>query len=169
MTKQIVITGPESSGKTTLAEHLSAKYSLPIIKEYAREYLQNFEGDYTFEDVLTMAKKQLSYEQQLSDELVICDTDLTVFSIWIKEKYNQEVDWINAHLAQAKNKIYLLCAIDLPWQEDALREHPRLEDRTRLFNEYQNLLEHFNLKYYIISGDSTTREKKGKEVIESLI
>ena len=37
---KIIITGPESSGKTTLCNALSKHFNLPFSKEYAREYLE---------------------------------------------------------------------------------------------------------------------------------
>ncbi len=171
--KKIVITGPESSGKTTLSEYLSSEYKIPLVKEYAREYLSTLrqaQGDksYTFEDVIKMAKMQLQKEQEAisQNNLLFLDTDLTVFYVWIKEKYGEEIDWINTHLSQAQNKIYLLCDVDIPWRDDDLREHPNIEDRKRLFTEYQNLLERNNLTYHIISGDINTRQKKCREIID---
>ena len=169
MINQVVITGPESSGKTTLSEYLSSEYNFPIVKEYAREYLGNLNDDYTFEDVLLMAKEQLKQEQKYAGNLLICDTDLTVFYVWIKEKYGKEIDWINEHLSAAQNKIYLLCDVMENWTEDPLREHPNIEDRKRLFAEYQNLLVRNNLTYHVITGDLATRQKKCKEIIDNLI
>jgi len=175
--RKIVITGPESSGKTTLAKLLAKEYDAALVNEYAREYLstlrQHFdklsvtkgENPYRLEDVLIMAKEQLRLEQSSTSELTFLDTDLTVFAIWIKEKYNQEIDWINNHLKKSKDKIYLLCDIDIEWEEDGLREHPKLEDRKRLFDEYVNLLEKYQLPYHVISGDIPSRIKKCKEII----
>ena len=80
-----------------------------------------------------MAKEQLKREVAVKNQLVILDTDLTVFAIWIKEKYHLEIDWINQQLSQSTNKIYFLCDTTIEWEEDALREHPKEEDRKRLF------------------------------------
>lgn len=170
MSRQYVITGPESTGKSTLTKMLAQEYNTSWLKEYAREYLGRLEQDYTFEDVIEMAKIQLQKEQEatLQNELLFLDTDLTVFYVWIKEKYNKEIDWINEHLAQAQNKTYLLCEIDIPWEEDKLREHPKKEDRERLFNNYVELLEKYKLPYDIISGDKDAREKKAKKIILEL-
>lgn len=171
MAKQFVITGPESTGKSTLTKMLAQEYNTSWVKEYAREYLNKLGKDYTFEDVIEMAKIQLKSEKEaiLKNELLFLDTDITVFYVWIKEKYNKEVDWINEHLVQLQNKIYLLCDIDIPWEEDLLREHPSIEDRKRLFGNYVELLGKHKLSYYIISGDVNTRLKKAKEIIESSI
>ena len=38
--KRVVLYGPESTGKTTLARKLSAHYKAPWVPEFARDYLQ---------------------------------------------------------------------------------------------------------------------------------
>jgi nicotinamide riboside kinase len=169
LSKRFVITGPESSGKTTLAELLAKEYQTTFLKEFAREYLENLDRTYELEDLLIMAKEQLKQEKESPDELVFLDTDLTVFAVWIKEKYDLEIDWIQNELNQSINKIYLLCAIDIEWEEDTLREHPKKEDRQQLFLAYKDLLEKFNLPYHIISGDIPSRLKKCKEIINTSI
>ncbi len=168
MINRIVITGPESSGKTTLATQLSAIYNVSLIREYAREYLEHLSRPYTIDDVLLMAKEQLNEELKCENSLMVCDTDLTVFYIWIKEKYNIEIDWINNHLANTQNKMFLLCDVIENWEEDPLREHPNIEDRKRLFESYQRLLKKYNLPYHIISGDEEIRLKKCKQIIDSI-
>ena len=119
----------------------------------------------------SMMHCELQKEQEavLQNDLLFLDTDLTVFYVWIKEKYNKEIGWINEHLAQAHYQIYFLCDIDIPWEEDKLREHPKKEDRERLFNNYVELLERQKLNYFIISGDIPTRLKKCKEIIANSI
>ena len=168
LARKFVITGPEAAGKTTLASLLAKQYQTIWVKEYAREYLENLTREYSLDDVLLMAKEQLRQGQEAiknNKGLIFLDTDLTVFFIWIKERYNLEIDWIKDHLKNATNKIYLLCASDIEWQPDPLREHPNLSDRLRLFEEYKLLLEKYQLTYHIISGDIATRLKKCEEIL----
>ena len=167
--KKIVITGPESSGKSTLSKLLAKEFGASYLAEYARTYLEKLQGPYQFEDVLTMARGQLRQEKELEEELVFLDTDLTVYAVWIKEKYNQEIDWIEDHLNESTAKIYLLCAIDVEWEDDPLREHPKQADRQRLFEHYKTLLEKHKLTYHVIAGDIPTRLKKCKEIIDNSI
>lgn len=94
--KKIVITGPESTGKSTLTELLAKHYHTYWVKEYAREYLENLSSPYTLDDVMKMAKIQLEKEVEQKDNYpLFLDTDLTVFKVWINEKYNQKIDWID--------------------------------------------------------------------------
>ena len=169
MDKRIVITGPESTGKSTLTELLAKAYCANSVKEYAREYLEKIDYPYALADVLSMAKEQLKQEEGSLGKLIFLDTDLTVFAIWIKEKYNLEIDWINNHISKLDNYIYFLCDIDIEWEDDPLREHPKKEDRERIFLLYRALLEKYGLTYYVISGDIPTRIKKCKEIINTLI
>ena len=55
---KIILTGPESSGKTTLCKALSQHFHLPFSKEYAREYLDGLNRDYNQDDLLKIAKGQ---------------------------------------------------------------------------------------------------------------
>lgn len=64
--KKIVIIGPESTGKSTLSTQLAAHYNTIWVEEYAREYLLQHGTDYSFEDLLTIAKGQLALEDEKS-------------------------------------------------------------------------------------------------------
>ncbi len=169
MSKHFVITGPESTGKSTLAKLLAKEYGASLKVEYAREYLTKMTSPYIFDDVIVMAREQLKIEQNCDERLTFFDTDLTVFNVWIKEKYGKEIDWINKSLVESKGKTYLLCNVDIPWEYDELREHSSEKDRLRLFENYIELLEKYELPYHIISGDVTSRIKKCKEIIETSI
>ena len=48
---KIIITGPESSGKTALCKALSKHFKIPYTEEYAREYLNNLGREYKKEDL----------------------------------------------------------------------------------------------------------------------
>lgn len=165
---KIVIIGPESTGKSTLTASLAKHYNAAWVKEYAREYLENIKQPYELNDVLEMAKIQFEKEQEAEKNTsthLFLDTDLTVFKVWIKEKYNTEIDWIENELKQSSDKIFFICDIDIPWQEDPLREHPNLEDRKRIFNRYIQIMEENHFNYHIISGNEATRLKKCIEII----
>ena len=87
--KKIVVIGPESSGKSTLCEDLSAHFKSTYLPEYARIYLENNGSKYTYEDVIKMAKGQLESElhftlQNTESPLLLLDTNYLVYKVWIK-------------------------------------------------------------------------------------
>lgn len=162
-----MITGPESTGKTTLAKMLAQEFEAELLEEYARTYLYQLDRPYEKGDVELMAAKHQELEDQLPESLAFLDTDLTVFQVWIHEKYQEELSWIHDQLKRGINKLYLLCDVDVPWEPDPQREHPDLNDRKRLFDAYRNLLDRYNLKYHVVSGDIPARMKKCREIIDS--
>jgi NadR type nicotinamide-nucleotide adenylyltransferase len=154
---KISITGPESTGKSWLAEKLAGHYTTLWLPEYARKYLENINRQYTYEDILVIAQHQYEEEKTLEDktELLFCDTDYCVTSIWCDVKYGKCHNWITSQLNKNNYALYLLCDVDLPWQYDPLREHPEM--RKQLFEMYQNLLELKHFNYKVASGTGHER------------
>ncbi|MEP6948963.1 MAG: ATP-binding protein, partial [Ginsengibacter sp.] len=61
--KKFVVIGPESTGKSTLCSQLAKHYHTIWVREYAREYLEKNGMDYTYDDLLTIAKGQIDLEE----------------------------------------------------------------------------------------------------------
>ena len=150
---KIIVSGPESSGKTTLCVGLAKYFKIPFLREYAREYISNLNKAYTKDDLLSIAKKQYGLEQ-INSNLVLCDTDLITIKIWSKYKYGDCDKWINRHIEKQKeeNRFYLLCKGDITWQYDPQRENPT--DRDKLFNLYKKELNNLGYNYTIIEGEN---------------
>lgn len=168
---KIAITGPESTGKTTLARQLAAHYNTLWVPEYARFYLHLLDRSYTPEDVIRIAKGQVYWENELAkltDHLLFCDTDLIVAKVWLKFKYGIENEWIESRLKSQYYNLHLLCDIDLLWTDDPLREHPDLQDRQALYELYKNELILLNANFIEISGNEEERLKQAIAVIELL-
>jgi len=169
---KFVLTGPESSGKTILATLLANRFEAPLVEEQARFYLNNLTKPYELHDVLKMAENQLKFEQEAINQnpsLLFIDTDLITFKIWLKIKYNKEIEWINNAISNQPNKHYFLCNIDLPWEADPLREHPRIEDREFIFEQHLHILKQNGFSFSIVSGDIETRLKKCVNFLENSI
>lgn len=162
-----VFTGPESSAKSSLSKLFSKEFNLPLVQEFAREYLENLGRDYTLEDVLIMSKGQKEKEESYLNQSSVLDTDLTVFSVWLEVKYGYKEKWIESHLKDNHNKVYLLCYPDLEWEEDPLRETNSKEERESLFNRYERLLIDKKAKYFIIKGQGQERIENARRVFET--
>ena len=167
MTK-IIVTGPESSGKTTLCKSLSEHFNIPFVEEFSREYLNNQSGNSTQSDLVRIAKGQL-LKEQINEEILICDTDLITIKIWSEYKYGSCNNWILEQIEKqkTKNRFYLLCKPDIPWETDPLRENPA--NREELFKIYQEELEKLHHNYFIVEGTEDERIVKCVSSIKKLL
>ena len=68
--KKIVIIGPESTGKSTLCKQLAKHYDSLWCPEFAREYLLKNGMDYTYDDLLNIAKGQVALEEEYISSMV---------------------------------------------------------------------------------------------------
>ena len=166
MVKRISITGPESTGKSELAEQLAKHFNTMWVEEYAREYLNSIGRPYNYADILEIAKKQFNNEFELlprASDYLFCDTDLIVTKIWCDVKFDKCHEWIEENILKHKHDLYLLCDIDLPWADDPLREHP--DKRKYLFDLYLKELKQKKLPYEIVSGIGNDRLQNAIKII----
>ena len=155
---KVVITGPESTGKSALSASLSEHFKTSYVPEYAREYLQLKKGDYTQEDLTNIAERQIKSEDEYQRNnigLIICDTSLEVIRVWSEWKYGSCDRFIIDNAKARTPDLFLLLKPDLPWQPDPQRENP--DDRDKLFAYYQKSLSEYHTKVVEISGDGDKR------------
>jgi NadR type nicotinamide-nucleotide adenylyltransferase len=172
MPHKIVVIGPESTGKSTLSKSLAEYFKCPWVPEYAREYLEKLEGQYTFDDLLEIAKGQIRKEEMAikkTENLLICDTDLHVIKVWSHHKFGKVHSWVEQQISNRKYDLYLLTDIDIPWENDPQREHPEPKQREYFLEIYRNLVIDSGIPYKVISGSLEERRKKSIEFIEEKI
>jgi NadR type nicotinamide-nucleotide adenylyltransferase len=164
---RIAVTGPESSGKTTLSLHLAEILNAAWAHEFARTYLTDLKRPYQAEDLVDIAKGQIAAWQEAANEpVLICDTEMLVMKVWSEFKFGTVDPFILQQLEQQRFDLYLLCKPDIPWEEDPLREHP--EKRNELFEIYHTQLKEMNVTFVVLEGDMDQRLGKALSVIESL-
>jgi len=170
MIKRIAITGPESTGKSVLAESLAQHYDTVWVPEFAREYLSVINRPYVKSDILEIAKGQIDSEDRLSlqaKRLLICDTEALVTKIWSDYLYKSCDKWIRKKIDEQRYDLFLLCDVDLPWEADPLREHPK--KRTHFFDLFYNELKSRDLNFAVISGNGQERIDKAIQAIDSAL
>ena len=156
---KVGIIGPESTGKSTLAQYLSTQYDGVFVPEYARIYLEERAREhgsayaYTREDVLRIAECQVEQLRELSEQegVAFFDTELIITKVWLEHKYGECPLFIEEALRQYPMDVYLLCYPDLEWQPDSVRENPTI--REYLFDWYEREVQALGVPYYIIRHD----------------
>jgi NadR type nicotinamide-nucleotide adenylyltransferase len=193
--KKVVVIGPESTGKSTLCQLLAAHYHSTWCAEYAREYLLNNGTDYTFDDLLTIARGQLllqdeaerrivngkllmvnrelndSSSQLINDnsQLIFIDTDMYVMKVWCEYVFGKCHQFILDEIVRRKYDLYLLCKPDIAWVKDELREYPDEKIRIELYHIYRDILINQSVPWIEVSGDYEERLRMGVEAVEKLI
>jgi NadR type nicotinamide-nucleotide adenylyltransferase len=156
----IVITGPESTGKSVLTNALAKHFGGLLVEEYARQYVESIDGRYTFEDVEEIGRVQIrEYDQMIrnagKNELVFFDTFLIITKVWFQEVFSCCPLWLHRAIEERKVAIALLCAPDIPWKEDGVRENPHKRDY--LFDCYKRELEYYKIPFARVEGQGTHR------------
>ena len=178
--QKIVVLGPESTGKSTLSEALAKHYGVVDCKEYARQYLHENGTKYNFEDLLTIAKGQLTLEQQAiqkaeqqfieqSKNKIIIDTNMYVMKVWCEYVFNNCHTYILDEINNRNYDLYLLCDIDLPWSADEMREYPDEKPRQELFAIYKDILINQNTPWGIVSGAGDERTQNAIKLINKVL
>jgi NadR type nicotinamide-nucleotide adenylyltransferase len=149
----IALVGPESSGKTTLANQLALHFEAELVAEFAREHIETLNRLYTKEDVTFIAKQQVESENRAiksGNPIIICDTDILVVKVWKFVKWGETDTWVENHFNNQEERLYLLLRPDLPWEADSQREHPT--ERNELFAYYEDYLIQAKKRYVIVEG-----------------
>jgi NadR type nicotinamide-nucleotide adenylyltransferase len=155
--KKIVIIGPESTGKSTLCEQLATHYQTHWCPEYAREYLAINGKEYSYNDLLEIAKGQLRTEDEQSarakNGLYFIDTNMYIMQVWCEYVFEKCHQFILDQVVERKYDLYLLCNIDLPWSYDELREYPDEQPRKELYRIYKDIMINQSTPWVEISGN----------------
>ncbi len=168
---RIVVTGPESTGKTTLAKQLSQLFGGQYIPEFARGYVEKLDRHYTYQDVEFIADQQiLQYEATLRSEqsFFIFDTWLIITKVWFRWVYGQVPDRLEDQIRNCPMDLFLLCCPDLPWEADPVRENGG-ENRTRLFQEYHDELVRYGFNFVEIGGVGDERLNNAVDAIRDFL
>ena len=171
---RVSLTGPESTGKTTLATRLAAHYGTSFAPEFAREYLADSGPHYSPEDLEEIARGQFVAEatavaaaEAQGHRVVFFDSDLLVIKIWFEHSFGSCPEWILSAIARQKYDLVLLMAVDLPWQPDPLREHPHL--RQHFYDLYQRELRGQLSNFAEVSGDYDRRFAHACFLVDELL
>lgn len=188
MLKKVVVIGPESTGKSMLCQQLADHYNTLWCPEYARQYLLQHGMNYSYDDLLVVARGQLALEEEFErkagkrqedggratnmpagSSLLFIDTDMYVMKVWCEFVFDKCHQFILDQIVHRKYDLYLLCNTDLPWVKDELREYPDLERRQQLHSIYTDIMINQTTPWVDISGSYEERLDTAVTAVNKII
>jgi NadR type nicotinamide-nucleotide adenylyltransferase len=170
VTRRIVLTGPEASGKTTLAAALARHFRSPWLPEAARAYAVEVKRELTLEDVEPIARRAVAAEDRAlatSPPLLLLDTDLISTVVYSRHYYGTCAQWIIDEARARRGDLYLLCKPDLPWESDGVRDRP--EQRDEMFALFDAALTEFACTSIEVAGKGMIRERAALTATNALV
>ena len=167
---KIAVVGPESTGKSTMSDYLAAHYQTIAVPEYARAYCEKLTDPCTWQDEINMFYGQLELENVLlpqANKILICDTTFITVKIWSDEMFGQSPQEVLDELPKHPYDLYLLLNIDLPWQDDPLRNFPT--KREHFMNVWYKELDALNARYVLISGTGDDRYQNAVKAVDEFL
>ena len=170
--RRVVITGSESTGKTTLARDLGAHFGAPWVSEFARDYAdaQTIAGrmlDAT--DVEPIARGTIDRQDAALGSgaaIVFLDTDLVSTVVYARHYYGRCPPWIEAAARDRLGDLYLLCDIDVPWIPDGVRDVPH--ERAHMHTLFAEELRSLGAQVVLINGTWGARFQHASRAVASL-
>lgn len=162
--KVVVLTGPESTGKSWLADRLRRRFGGLLVDEYVRHYIERTQRDTTLADIPAIARGQLAREdaaRAAAPHLLILDTHLLSNVLWSRTLFGDCPDWLEAELqAREYHQHLLLSPTGAEWHADGQRCQPDLDDRQRFYEHCRDWLRQHRQPFVEIAGDWAERERQ---------
>ena len=168
----LVLTGPECSGKSSLAAQLHAHLDWPLLPELARAYLDDRHAQsgiycYRPSDLLNLASMQMRAEAlKCNKGNAILDTDLLTIIVWWQEKFDQFLGSYRLN-GNAKPRVAICCASQIcPGSLTHSVKTRRIEIVYTRFMEAE--LSNRGCKYSICEGNEKSRLAQALTAIKSV-
>lgn len=169
--RRVVVTGSESTGKSSLAAALAAHHGTVWSPEYVREYVAARKEPVRAEDVEAIAKGQMRVQDALagrSDRLLIHDTDLLSTALYSCHYFGDCPAWIEEEVQRRKADLYLLAGIDVPWEADG-DQRDRADRRDEMHALFRDALIRRGFPFVELSGPHERRLETAIRSIDSIL
>lgn len=171
--KVVVLTGPESSGKSWLAEYLLEQFGGIIVSEYVRYFIDTHTRDTCYADIETIARGQLQWEDAAraqQPKLLILDTHLLSNMLWSQTLFANCPEWLETELISRHYDLHLLLDPNgVPWQDDGQRCQPELAEREAFYQQCHNWLTCHQLPFACLGGDWLERRNQAASAVAALL
>ena len=169
--KRLTLVGPESTGKSYMADVLAQKFGGPYVPEYGRPYEKyRVAGDYRAEELHYIVDGHVAHRKTLSlkaGPILFEDTDPLLTAVWAEMLLGRSLPDLEARIELPDH--YLLLDANAPWEEDPLRYYGKQELRQKFFTKIKSKLDAFSASYTLISGGWAEREAQAIAVVEKMM
>ncbi|MHC8286631.1 AAA family ATPase [Pseudomonas sp. XS1P51] len=171
--KVLVLTGPESSGKSWLAAELQAHFGGVLVDEYVRWFVEQNPRDTCLADIPDIARGQLQWEDEArarQPPLLILDTHLLSNILWSQNLFGDCPAWIEQALLARHYDLHLLLSPEfVEWADDGQRCQPELSERLAFFNTTLAWLKQHRQPFQVLQGDWAERRSQALQAVTVLL
>jgi nicotinamide riboside kinase len=167
------LAGPESSGKSWLAERIQRRFGGELVGEYVREFIDQEQRDTCYADIPAIARGQLAWEDAArarTPQLLILDTHLLSNMLWSRTLFGDCPAWLEQDLLARHYDLHLLLSPEgVEWVGDGQRCQPLLDERQAFFEASRDWLDRHGQRYEVIEGSWSYRKERAFEAVEQLL
>jgi NadR type nicotinamide-nucleotide adenylyltransferase len=166
---RVVLTGSESTGKTTLAESVARHYDAALVPEFVRGFAESRGGVIEFTDHGPIARGQMALENDFiahGGDVLVQDTDLLSTVVYCRHYFGRCPEWIESAAAARRPDLYLLCEIDVPWVADGVRD--RGDRRDEMQSLFRDAVHASGARTVVLQGEAASRLAAAISAIDSL-
>ena len=153
-----------------MSAFLAKHYNTVWVPEYARGYCENLTEAPSWQDEINMFEGQVQLEKEYlpkANKILICDTTFITVKIWSDQIFGKAPQEVLDALPNYHYDLYLLLDIDLPWQDDPLRDFPTM--REHFMQVWHNELNALNANYVVISGTGQDGYENAVKTIDQFL
>lgn len=155
---RVCVTGPESTGKTTLAGQLALLLGTEWVPEASRTYAERVARDLSVADVEPIAREHIACVDAAAERVaagkgtaLVLDTDLLSTVVYARHYYGFDSPWLDGEERARRADLYLLCDVDVPWTPDGIRDRPA--NRDAMFALFRDALAERRAQIVVLRGD----------------
>ncbi|WP_224245519.1 AAA family ATPase [Hyalangium gracile] len=177
--RRVVLSGAESTGKTTLAALLAREFETAWVPEYGREYWEakvaglSMDGPlpgWSSEEFVTIASRQQQREElaaRSANKVLICDTNAFATGLWHERYLGHRDERVDAIGRADSVALYLLCEPDFPFVQDGWRDGERIRDW--MHGRFVEELAKTGVETVRLRGPLEARVREAKRAIEAVL
>jgi len=137
-------------------------------EEQARAYAEARGGVPSADDVepiATATRDALRQAMAADPPVLVADTDLVSTVVYARAYYGSCPRWVETECASQRGDLYLLCATDLPWEADGVRDRPDERDREAMHEAFAATLRSLGARVELVAGIGPARTARAMEAV----